>query len=160
METILRDLGKNLVTEDYFDGKVDEWIAGIVNKTVNKLWILILDPNSEEFDDAWPGLLHDVASNETDACNGTAVLHEIILNHSHEIHKKKISKFLKTRILNETGEFQNQTFSVHHSKKCFEMFKVFSENSQGHESAWILKFSADGINLVQYGRRRDCKKGS
>ena len=122
---------KNLVTEDYFfDGKVDERIAGNVNKTVNK--ILILDSNSE---DVWSGLLHDVASNETDACNGTAVLHEIILNHSHEIHKKKISKFLKTRILNETGEFQNQTFSVDHSKKCFEMFKVFSENSQGHESA-------------------------
>ena len=91
MEVGLRDLGKNLVTEDYlFDGKVDERIAGNVNKTVNKIWILILESNSEEFDDAWSGLLHDVASNETDACNGTAVLHEIILNHSHEIHKTGI----------------------------------------------------------------------
>ena len=66
-------------------------------------------------------LLHDVGANES-ACNGTAVLHEIIINHANEIQEKDLKD--KTKISNETDDSKTK-FSVHHSKNCFEKFKVY-----------------------------------
>jgi len=67
-------------------------------------------------------LLQDVGPNES-ACNGTAVLHEIIINHANEIQEKDLKD--KSKISNETNDSKKTKFSVHHSKNCFEKFKVY-----------------------------------
>ena len=65
---------------------------------------------------------HDASTNEADECNGTSVLNEIILNHADEIEKNSLKN--QSKISNRTGPLMNTTFSMHHSKHCFEKFKV------------------------------------
>ena len=66
--------------------------------------------------------MYDAGTNETDTCNGTSIMHEIILFHADEIQKNSFNN--QSKILNETDQFMNTSFSIHHSKHCFEKFKV------------------------------------
>jgi len=134
---ILKDLEGMMVSEDYIFnyGKNNNLIRITRNSfrfdSYHFLWkgrksLSILDYTG--FLAGLSQIQHDVGTNEADECNGTSVLNEIILNHADEIEKNSLKT--QSKISNGTDSSMNTTFSMQHSKHCFEKFKVYICNSK------------------------------
>ena len=80
--------------------------------------------DSEDYkniENALSELLHGVGVNKS-ACNGTAVLHEIIINHANEIQEKDLKD--KIKISNETFDSNKLLYLFDSVINIFEYLMV------------------------------------